>query len=152
MFDDDMTLRDARALLRELVEKGHDCPCCTQFSKVYRRKLNHTIASGVIQLYRSAGMEYAHIPTVLGHQACEETKGWWWGLLEKQDGQRDDGSKRTGWWRVTELGRRFSLGQASIPQYARIYNSRVLGIEGDAITIHDALGEKFNYDDLMAGV
>ena len=36
-----------------------------------------------------------------------------------------------------------------VQKYARIYNDCCLGLEGDLVGIRDALGTKFDYDELM---
>ena len=78
----------------------------------------------------------------------EEPKLRYWGLLEEELELRPDGG-RAGWWRVTELGEWFVLKEATVPRYARIYDNRCLSLVGDQVSITDALGTKFNYDDLM---
>ena len=42
------------------------------------------------------------------------------------------------------------MGFRKIPKYALIYNGRFLDFDGDeTVTIQDALGNKFNYHDLL---
>ena len=86
------------------------------------------------------------------HQGGYGTLGHYWGLMEQADGQREDGSNRVGWWRLTMLGQEFVMRRTTVPQYARVYNGRCLGLVGDPVDIRTALGTKFNYDDLMRGV
>jgi len=156
-FTDDMTLREARDELRELVDEGHRCPCCTQFAKVYRRNLPSASAQVMIALYHAGGdREFVFLPDVLetvgartAHQGGYGTLGQFWGLMERQAGEREDGSNRVGWWRLTALGRDFVLGRATVPKYARLYNGRCLGVSGEPITINAALGAKFDYRELM---
>jgi hypothetical protein len=38
-----------------------------------------------------------------------------------------------------------------VPKYVKLYNGRCLGVEGNPITIQQALGKKFRYAELMAG-
>jgi hypothetical protein len=155
-FDDNMTLREARDRLRELVDEGHACPCCAQFAKKYKRKLPSASAKVLIAVYRENGHgEYVFLPDLLdrmtgtAHQGGYGTLSHHWGLLEQMPGARPDGSKRVGWWRLTDLGKRFVLREVRVPQYANIYADRCLGFHGNRITIEDALGTKFNYRELM---
>lgn len=157
-FHDDMTIREARDILRELAEKGHTCPCCTQFVKVYKRPIPNATARVMIALFRQGeGRNYIFLPAVLDtmkgtpHQGGYGTLGQFWGLMEQMPGEREDGSNRVGWWRLTDLGRRFVRLEARVPKYARIYNGRCLGHAGEQVTIRDALGSKFDYAELMAG-
>ena len=152
MFHDDMTLREAKNLLREAVYDGAECPCCTQYAKVYKRTINSQMAQTLITMHRAqTGDEWLHLPTLLGRKQADEAKLRYWGLIEEQPGVRDDGSARVGWWRLTALGARFALGVAAVPKYALVYNGRCLGFDGPRVTIQDALGDRFNYDDLMRG-
>lgn len=152
-FSDDMTLAEARDLLRTLVDDGHDCPVCTQLAKVYRRKINSGMARSLIEMYRVGGpaLDWVHVPTQIGARSREEGKLAYWGLVEEEHQERDDGG-RAGYWRVTTKGVQFVSAQIKVPKYARVYDGRCLSLTGDEVTIREALGSKFNYDELMAGV
>jgi hypothetical protein len=149
------TLLEAQEWLRERVDHGAACPCCTQFAKVYRRKINSSQARALIVQYRHYGSVWAHLPALRMLQGAqhsnEEPKLRYWGLLEEESDRREDGG-RAGWWRVTDLGERFVLGQARVEKYARLYDGRCLNLAGPFVSIQDALGNKFNYDDLMQGI
>lgn len=146
------TLAQAQAWLRKRIDDGERCPCCTQLAKVYRRRIHHTIARSLIDMYRLASPQmdgWVHVPTEIS-PACEVGKARYWGLIEESLTPRQDGG-RAGWWRLTDTGERFIRNEQSIPMYARIYDGRCLGLEGDPVFIEDALGSKFNYADLMQG-
>lgn len=148
------TLDEAQRWLRERVEEGVRCPTCTQFAKVYRRKINSRQADAIIALYRKHGMEWGHVPTIaprLRGDGGMIALLRYWRLVEELPEPREDGG-RAGWWRVTPLGRDFVLARATVPKYARIYDSQCIGLEGEQVSIRDALGEGFNYDELMAGI
>ena len=151
-FTDEMTLRDARDELRELVDDGCRCPCCTQFAKVYRRKIHASMARVLIAMYRAvpAG-EWVYLPDV-PQKSRDATGMAWWGLIEEEiELLRDDGG-RAGWWRVTELGRRFVRYEIAVRKYALVYDGRRLKLDGEAVTIVDCLGDKFDYRELMDGL
>jgi len=164
-FPDEMSLGDARAWLRARVQEGAECPCCRQFAKSYDRKLPSASARLLIALYRyddAEGREFVYLPPLLDrfgatilkgtpHQGGYGTLSHHWGLIEAQPGEREDGSNRVGYWRVTDLGREFALERATVPKYARLYGNRLLGLHGEPISIQDALGNKFNYRELMEG-
>lgn len=150
-FHDGMTLAEARNELRELVmEAGHKCPCCTQLAKVYRRKIHATMARSLILMWRAAGTDWVHVPTVAG-DACEAGKLRYWGLVEEEKATRPDGG-RTGWWRVTDKGAAWIGDRTRVPKYAHIYDGRCLRVAGDPISITDALGDRFDYGELMGAV
>lgn len=154
-FHDAMPLGEARDILRELVDDGAECPCCKQFAKVYRRKVNSSMARGLIAIWRSCGTEWCYLPDVRGRvfkgDNREESKLRYWDLLEEEAELRPDGG-RAGVWRITPAGERWVNNGSNIPKYARIYNKRLLGLTGEPVSIVDALGTKFNYRDLMDGV
>ncbi len=150
-FHDGMTLGVARDILRSLVREGYKCPLCTQMAKVYRRKINSTMARALIKIYAAGGTtSFVHTASLPGdtHEASQLS---WWGLIEEEGVTRPDGG-RAGHWRVTARGERFVRHDEAVPTYALIYDGRVLGLEGDLVYISTALGKRFNYHELMAGV
>ena len=74
-----------------------------------------------------------------------------WGLLEKQKGERDDGSNRMGWYHITRKGMDFVQGKITIPKWVKLYNNEVVGFAEDHVTIKEALGTKFNYNEMIKG-
>lgn len=143
------SLAQARDWLRLRVAEGERCPCCTQFAKVYKRKITSTSAAALITLWRAAGPTWAHLPTVLDRKQADEAKLLHWGLLEGETISRPDGG-RAGWWRVTELGAAFVRGEVRVQKYCLIYDSRCLGLDGPDVSIVDCLGDRFDYAELLA--
>lgn len=131
---------------------GSVCPTCTQHAQVYRRKINSGMAISLIKMYQASRRgEFVHVPTVIGARSREEGKLAYWGLVEEELARREDGG-RAGWWRVTDMGRLFVEGRMQLPKYALIYNGRCLSFDAaERAGIKEALGVKFNYDDLMGG-
>jgi len=149
-----ITLKDAQDWLRDRIDEGERCPCCTQFAKIYKRRIHATMARELILMHHAVPAdEWFHLPTVLsrGAHGGDITKLVYWELIEEDDQTREDGSTRAGWWRVTQKGRWFANGDTTIPRYARIYDGRLLGFTGEQVTIRDALGTKFDYTLLMQG-
>lgn len=151
---EDYSLGFAKQWLRDRIDKGEECPCCTQFAKVYRRKISSGMARGLIEFYRQHGMHWGYLPDV---DASVRANGMmpllrYWGLIQEETSHRKDGG-RAGIWRVTVTGQAYVLGQIAIPKYTRIYDGKSLGLDVDEEeTIADAVGRNFNYRDLMAGV
>jgi hypothetical protein len=159
-FDGDpeiVSLADATRWLREQVDDGARCPCCTQFAKVYRRKIHSTMARELIHFYRRARFEWFDLPLLSGEVSGkrraytgDSAKLRYWGLMVEADVEREDGGP-AGWWRVTERGAKFVRHDLAVPKYAHIYDSRLLGLHGEPVTVVDALGDKFDYRELMDG-
>lgn len=157
------TLARAQEWLRARVKKGAECPCCKRFARVYDRKLPSASVRVLIALYRlegKEGREYVQLPPLLdqlglstlkrtAHQGGYATLSHHWALIEAKPGERKDGSKRVGWWRLTDLGREFVLEQTKVSKYARLYGQRLLRVHGEPIGIRDALGNHFDYRELM---
>lgn len=152
-FNENMTLTEARDILRKLSIDGHACPVCTQFTKVYKRKIHSRMARDLIKFYRAHQLAYGHTTETLGATAPDFTKLVYWGLIEQQPGEREDGSSRTGWWRITSAGIDWLFGRTTVPKYAKVFDGRLLGLDaGEYVSISDALGSKFNYIELMVGL
>jgi len=146
-----VTLEEARAWLRKIMwQKKVPCPCCKQDVKVYKRQINRTMAKALIRLH-FFDEEWVHVPSVIGFSRMggDFAKMGWFGLVEEKDEIKDDGNPHAGFWRITELGRQYVREQAKVPSFILIYNNRVLKSSEDQIGIRDALGKKFNYDELM---
>lgn len=149
---DDVTLGEAREWLRERVDDGAECPCCEQYAKVYRRKLTSSIARVLISMWRNNRNGWVYLPAIRSAGQDEVIARFWY-LIERDDTVREDGSKRTGWWRLTDLGVGFIHNEVKLPKYARIYNNRLLNLDPtETVSIVDVLGAKFDYGELMAGV
>jgi hypothetical protein len=143
-------LYDAQEYLREKLDVGEKCPCCTQFAKVYRRKINSGMARALIRQWQTVGQDYVRTTSLCPwtHEAGQLA---WWGLIEDEGERREDGG-RSGWWRITDAGKRFVLNHSRVPKYARIYDGRVLSMDWTETTsIAECLGAKFDYGELMEG-
>lgn len=158
-----VTLAFAQEWLAARMDAGVPCPCCTQFTKVYARTITATMAYALVCLYRhaaSGGPEWFHAPSYLSRVArlADSTArgGDWakltaWGLIEESTERREDDCPHTGYYRVTEAGRAFVLGQITVPRWAIFYAGRVLRLDDrKRVSIQQALGKRFNYAELMA--
>jgi len=152
---DSATLQEARDWLRARVEDGERCPCCTQLAKVYKRKLTSAACRALIALYRECD-DWGHLPTIVkkripdvAHQGGYMTLSGYWGLMEEERERRPDGG-RAGYWRITDKGRQFLFAEITIPSRVHLYDGRVLGFDHHTtLTIQEALGQKFDYKELM---
>jgi hypothetical protein len=144
-------LKEARDWLRARVYEGERCPCCTQFAKIYRRKINSGMARALIRQWQVCGQDYVRTTSLCPwtHEAGQLV---WWGLIEDEGGRREDGG-RSGWWRITDAGKRFVLHQDRVAKYAHIYDGRVLRLDpSETVSIVECLGAKFDYRELMEGL
>lgn len=148
---DDWSLEDAKAWLRERLNDGATCPCCQQRAQIYRRKINSGMARALLEQWRVARQDVVHTRGLWKDYTHEGGQLAWWGLIEQDPMRRDDGGK-SGWWRITDDGRRFIHNRLLVPKYARIYDSRLMGFDHTKqVSIIDALGTRFDYHELMQG-
>ena len=158
------TIEEAKKFLRRNFEKGVDCPCCGQLVKLYRRKLNSGMAVCLLKILRAESEGhtdengYVHVSTVLPQvygfngtntEYSKLAKGW--GLIERR-GDAGEKTRSSGYWRTTESGKLFARGKLRVFSHAYMFDQRCRGQDGDMITIRDALGSKFDYAELMAGI
>lgn len=153
-------LLQARQLLFTNVDNGVSCPCCDQFAKRYRRKLNSGMARcliALVRLHHKCGT-WVHVREVAsfrngGIVAAASSDGQmaklrFWSLIEEKPND-DDSKKSSGYWAPTDLGVRFARCRAHVPARVILYNNQCEGFEGDYITIRQALSDKFDYLELM---
>jgi hypothetical protein len=153
--DANVPLKDVREHWRRVIEAdGGYCPCCDRWGKIYRRPLNASMARALVWLVNAQhrGDGWVHVPSsapmwLLRTQQLPAL--WMWNLVV---GYREKKSKLTtsGLWQPTRLGMLFASDQASVKRYVYVYNNEVLETDGEEISIRDALGDKYNYDEIMA--
>lgn len=151
---DASTLAEARAYVLEERDGGVQCPCCDQRAQVYRRQIHSRMARDLILCLNAAlasgsPATAVHLPELV-HNRGDASKLTYWGLLQEERIQREDGG-RAGWWHVTPAGVLFARGMLEVPKYALVYNGRCLGMEGPPVTILDCIGIGFNLAELLAG-
>ena len=65
----------------------------------------------------------------------------------------DSGKRSSGIWRATNNGISFVLHDTEVPSHAfcSVPGHTILGFEDTAVTIHDVLRKRFDYNELMQG-
>lgn len=174
------TLRAARAMLRAGIYShgGVVCPCCERLASVYRRRIN----AGMVRTLLAIAREQRRLPPEAGgwvkvgmneHLPSGRTPGnttllrgvktaggdyskaQWpgWELIEpKPNAQRADGSRRAGYWRVTERGLAFLRGELAVRRYLYEYDGAPVADPPDADTSMVTVGEAyelFSYEEAM---
>jgi hypothetical protein len=148
-----LSLADAIREMQERVEEGTSCPCCGRFVKLYRRKFHAEMAAFLCRLVRCWKTEPRYYSTrelcpALTKSATDGSYLVQWGLIEREMHQNRSGGK-AGMYRPTEAGLAFVAGHLLVPSHIHILCSEVLGFSDDHIDIIGALGDHFNYDELM---
>lgn len=150
------TLEEAKQFLRDNWTKGVTCPCCTQFVKLYKRPAHATMALTLIRMYHSdnknkgAWFNVKQLVKGISDTGTNDfSKFRHWGLVEEAPNDTD--KKTSGFWRITDEGRKFVEGKTTITKNILLFNKKSYGFMGPKIAIKEVLGEKFNYEELMNG-
>lgn len=160
----DKPLRDVRKQVLERAGAGVVCPCCDRFLKIYRRNLNSGMAHVLLRVYRffqqhkeQGWLHVSHFLREHKIQRADEAKLCHWELLERRSGSRTDGSKRNGFYRLTEKGRAFCEMQIRVPKYVFLQNNKTLGYSDGkyvgvpvTVNIQEAMGDRFDYREVMS--
>ncbi len=104
----------------------------------------------LIAFYRHGGRArrgWAHFSDALtgdgiSYHGADYGKLAYWELLEPH-------SEKYGFWRCTPLGVSFIEREVSVPSHSVIYDGTCLRVDGELVSILDALGKKFDYWELM---
>lgn len=133
---------------------GYTCECCGSYVKTYVRNMNCNMAILLVRLYKHNEMGFTHIEKFLskhGYPRCGDFSYLThYGLLEKKIGDREDGSNRNGFYKITGRGLAFVSGALTVHSKFKMFNGKFMGFEGEQIDIKTALGRKFDYAQLMS--
>jgi hypothetical protein len=140
---------------------GVTCPCCGQLCKVYRRSITRSMAKVMVAMYdanRAEPTGWRNIPELLrltpylrgpASQGGDWGKLVYWGLVERWEEDRGDGSRRCGQARLTDLGLRFLRRQITVRRYANVYDGECIGLTGPDVGIEDSLPRDFNFQEIL---
>jgi hypothetical protein len=146
------TLIDARAQVRAALDEGGTCPCCDQYARRYKRKLNASMAAALCWMWGRGRDRWITVPEVAPAwllKAREYPKLALWGLIEAKPNASADHKRASGVWRVTDLGAEFVQGCRNAPRFAFVYNGEVDALSQEQTDIRAALGDRFDYAELM---
>jgi len=147
------TIKEAKQHLRTNYVKGTTCPCCMQHVKLYKRKLNSVMARCLIKLHRM-GPGYHHVSDIVKGISDTGTNDFsklrYWNLISEQ-ANTDKNKKNSGMWCITFSGQQFATYQTNAAEHCLIYNGEKQGFTESTTSIIQALGAKFDYQELMKG-
>ena len=143
MYDDEMTLAQAREIVNEGRWGGVRCPCCNRYAKVYEKR---TITVGMAKALRAqwdcARHGLVHTKDIWSPYTHEGGQLRWWELITP--------GERQGEWAVSPLGKLFLVNSFRIPKFACVYQGEVLKLDGsETVNWHEASETPFDYDYLM---
>jgi hypothetical protein len=148
------TIKEAKEWLIKNAQEGAVCPCCSQYVKIYKRKLNSGMARTLVWIVRSTDsyewIEVAKKAPKYVLRSNEHGKLAHWGLVEQQPSTSAK-AKNSGIWRATPDGIEFVYKKIDVPSHVFLYNNKVLRFSDTRTTIEEALGKNFDYQELMKG-
>lgn len=148
------TITEAKQYLKDNYKNGIVCPCCNQFTKIYRRPITSAMAYGLILFTKHCQKsvpfnEYTHIenffksiPNLPASIRGDFPKLRYWGLIEMGE---------HGYYRLTNQGVSFTDNNLNVPSHILLYNNKFYGFEGEDVNIQKCLKNKFDYKKLMEG-
>lgn len=156
------SLRTAQTWVEQNLDSpGVICPCCNQVAARRHRHLHHSMAAALLILVRyfreNLDVRWVHaeryfktMPTVPAELRGDFPKLTHWGLLEARPPDEQTERAYTGEYRVTRTGFRFADCTCRVHRSGWMFNKEML-IDTDSplINIHDALGDRFNYAELL---
>lgn len=124
---------------------GH-CDRCGQTIKFYRYKVSHSHCNflrAMADRVRDTGINDVDIGDInIAYSVRSQvTKMRQHGLIARVKG--NTGAQIARRWLITKKGWDFLTGKP-IPDYVIVFNNQVLGHDGEGVTIHQVLGEKFD--------
>lgn len=145
------TLEEAKQYLRErMYGDGAECPCCTQFVKIYKRSITSSMCWALAEFYAGNGQQYEHaneffkeregIPDSL---RGDFAKFKFWMIVAPHEDKR-------GYYRVTDTGRAFLEEGLEVPKFFAIFNDNILKQSDEMVTIQQASENKFDLEKLLS--
>ena len=158
-IEEDESIAFARAKVMDFLPHGMPCPVCNQYCKLYKRKLSSGMVKALIKLatvqskFNMVEIKIWVDASKLNLAGGDYAKLRWWDLVEhrklRKDEKESNLKKDSGKWRVTQDGIKFLSGEIEVPRYIFIYNNRVSMFSAERTDAKSALGDKFNFGELM---
>lgn len=134
-------------------DKGYYCVACKSFVKRYRRSFNANMALALLFLYHNKELGFIHLENEMirkGYKRSGDASYLrHYRLIEPLKADREDGSTRNGFYRITGTGIMFCEEKTTVQHIFLIFHNEIEGFAGENISIRQALGKRFNYSELM---
>jgi len=135
------------------------CDCCGGKVKLYRRKLNSGMARTLCWLAVKDAKEpgcwvsAVDMPEKVEQYATELGKLDFWGLVSRRCNPDGSSYKESQQWCITTKGIQFARGKTEAPSHIFLQSpgNRIFGFEASTVDVRTALGEHFDYQELMRG-
>ena len=157
------TIKEVKEFLRANYEKGCKCPACGQTTRLYKRKLNSGMALFLIGLYKltknANNGSYTKVVFFSNKEVMSKMKintaSLDYSVLKHFDlispRVSQGGKKDSGHWSITWKGIDVIERDIPLSKHVFLYNNKRQGFSDEKVTIKEALGSKFDFDELMRG-
>lgn len=131
LYPDDLTIKQARVLVLEKARNGGTrCPCCGGHTQAYGWRDYFTPSMSLRNLYwlqNDLGWNrFFHHRTFNLDTGGKAAKSKYWGLCETHEPSYDGVEKKfSGFWRLTQKGRAYVEGKATIQEFAITIQGKV---------------------------
>lgn len=150
----ELTVAEARQQFLAATSTGGPvvCPCCLRKGRIYRRRLNSGMAVVLVRLHHLGAAErWVNVRELfpgVTQRGGEWARTRFWGLVRPADERTAEENAR-GDWKLTERGVEFVLGQVEVSAAVFVWDNTPLRFSDETVTIHQALGQRFDYAELM---
>ncbi len=153
LFPETIPLGEVAGWVQAHAGEGCECPACGQLVKKWRKTVVSVSVASLVNLVfafqrRGGGAGIHRDEFLVTPKDTNFSQLALWGLVVVEP-NTDERKRTSGVWRPTPLGVRFVEGRDTIPRYVVTLNNEVVGYEGDAITVRQALGQRFDYGALV---
>ena len=148
-----MTVHDAQIRWEHTIEHGGGhCPVCTKWGAVYNEFININMLRGFIWMASFPDDQWIHLPTqsppeVLRFKRLTMLR--FWALVETRAGQVNQKTGKiykTGWWRVSQLGREWIDGGKKIPYPGHSYKGEIISYGEETRTFSEMKDNAEHFD------
>ena len=138
------TIENARKYMSDHFEEGTKCPCCGQFVKKYKRKLNSGMAKTLGRIYAYYPNSFIDVKDLLRQKKFHNGHDWTllrhWGFLTTNE---------EGLWKITDTGKAWIDFKTPTHSHIYMYNNKMMGFAEGTITFRQAYGNDFDIKELM---
>ena len=132
--------------------KLHTCPVCDQKCKIYKYKIDSGMSYSLLWMVKQTQGGWIDMPkeatrTVL--RCRKHGRMAHWGVVEAKPSEADTTKKDSGLWRPTSTGIDFAMRRITLPKYVWLYHNHVVQTSEEQTDIIEALGDNFDYSELM---
>jgi hypothetical protein len=113
------------------IANGRVCPCCGAKVVTYSHCFSRALATFLLALYRAGGPAKTDDLGLTYAQRTNSQKLRYWGLARPV--LNADSKAKRGLWEITDKGREFVEGKATIPRRAHVQRNMVIRIDGDPL-------------------